>query len=608
MNEHVDSRTASFERKRVRQSSWEVDDGESGSEADVGDAPLTGPALKKLKQFENNWQHTSILMEDGAFDASNDTSKKEIYSNSRTMVNPPMANWNIHGKAKIRTKLEGSGPRPPNSLKVRSDNTASVIRLSADIPVAAEESEFTKPSSDNEIALSASHNGTISVGLGDHVTTGYTSQNEDSTAAASNPTYDIGIITNTTYDKAYEYPSSSAEAQVLRDRDAVDNLEMNHKSNSPNLSPRDFDEDENDLEEGEMEEEEIVAMPDHDSIAESPTQVLDGGDAMLINNSASPPHTVMYNTVQRVDLEHQAKVPIDSARSSAQSAVSDVQEDTDYRQPCILADLNMEDRKLQFRYFYSTQDPKSISLNDAVHCLVCAKSGHTSSDCPTLTCAICGVFNQHVTRTCPKRLKCSKCCNQGHEAESCPYSLSRIDRQEIQCDLCGQFGHQEVGCELLWRTSSLLGTLENAASFGRIRFFCYNCGGSGHLGNDCPTRQPRKPMGSSTWTMPTSMKARTDLPGKHRLGMGHRPARSSANNGVHVEEDVTEFLRPPIPQPTRHGQILIAGGARLRSADDPRATYWPPPPQYSSPKKQKYKPTYHDEQRYDRGRYDGYRR
>ena len=227
--------------------------------------------------------------------------------------------------------------------------------------------------------------------------------------------------------------------------------------------------------------------------------------------------------------------------------------------PQKLADLHPVDLKAQLKYFYVTRDAKGVDLNDPVSCLTCAKQGHTASVCPSLVCQSCQKVKVHFTLDCPRRQRCEKCRTRGHDKESCTYKLSRLDSSEIECDMCHLTGHTEAECELRWRTSGR--PWESDFSSANIAFYCYECGSIGHLGNNCPTRNPGKAMGSSTWSANATR------------GLLMRGSRSSFGNGIAIkgraqqkisgdyesEDDLQDFIRPRVPPPTRQGQIRVLG-------------------------------------------------
>ena len=223
----------------------------------------------------------------------------------------------------------------------------------------------------------------------------------------------------------------------------------------------------------------------------------------------------------------------------------------------VLADLSPRDLNAQLRYFHATKVREEVNVNTPVRCLVCAKEGHTARFCESLTCSSCGAFNRHTTQACPKNAKCGKCREQGHDKGHCPYKLKKLPRHEIICDLCQRNGHIEDDCELIWRTSGR--PWESDLEQTSVRLSCYECGNSGHLGNDCPSRKPNKGMGTSTWDGnmgPLSIKSTREIQIKGKA------TRKDPINLDDSDDERANFYRPKIsvPEPVRRGQIRIVTG------------------------------------------------
>ena len=222
-----------------------------------------------------------------------------------------------------------------------------------------------------------------------------------------------------------------------------------------------------------------------------------------------------------------------------------------------LADLSSHDLNAQLRYFHVTKAPEQIDKNTPVRCLVCAEEGHMAELCEFLTCSACGTLNQHTTQACPNNAKCGKCREQGHDEDRCPYKLKRMSRHEIICDLCQRNGHLEEDCELIWRTSGR--PWESDLAHAHMRLSCYECGHSGHLGNECPSRRPNKPMGTSTWDSGMSqmpIRSTREIKIKGKASQQHPITIDDS------EDDRANFYRPRIsvPEPVRKGQIRIVTG------------------------------------------------
>ncbi|MCJ1393309.1 hypothetical protein MMC18_006181 [Xylographa bjoerkii] len=253
-------------------------------------------------------------------------------------------------------------------------------------------------------------------------------------------------------------------------------------------------------------------------------------------------------------------------------------------QPMILADLPAADLAEQLRYFHVAKDPSTILLSDPVRCLVCAQEGHTISNCSALVCKTCNKYKDHFTYSCPQTRKCQKCRGAGHDRQHCPYKLPRLVASEIQCDLCMRFGHMEGDCELRWRTSAP-GGLSNIA-LHTVSLHCFECGQAGHLGNDCPTRNPHKQMGSSTWSalgvLPSARPTASPLSNPGMAIKGRAQQRFAAGDS----DDEPTFLRPRIAPPSRgRGKISVPNrqsdrwsGGNNRSDESGRSQHYAPEP------------------------------
>ena len=221
----------------------------------------------------------------------------------------------------------------------------------------------------------------------------------------------------------------------------------------------------------------------------------------------------------------------------------------------ILAELSSMDLNIQLRYFHGTRSNKEVDPNTLVRCVVCGERGHMGEACSSLSCDVCGAYNNHVTQDCPSAAKCEKCREMGHDKVHCPYKLKNMALNEIVCDLCLRNGHVEQDCELVWRTSGR--PWEFDLTKENVRLSCYECARSGHVGNDCPTRRPRKPLGSSTWGSgkdQISIKSNSEL----------RIKGSARQDAIDLDEDDDamdrSFVRPKVPEPRRKPKFQIKTG------------------------------------------------
>ena len=228
-------------------------------------------------------------------------------------------------------------------------------------------------------------------------------------------------------------------------------------------------------------------------------------------------------------------------------------------QPSTLAELGEGDLQDQVKYFFVGQDIRNLDFTTIpVRCLVCSQGGHMAATCPKLTCADCGNYNDHFPPFCPRSRKCAKCRAPGHVLGQCKSKL-KVPNSELECDLCSNSGHTEEDCELIWRTSGAPSPISLADE--RLKYVCcYECGGRSHLGNDCPTRRPGKPMGASTWSLLSKPSRPNQLfirsKGEMTIkGRAQRQQPISINSTSDDEND--GFVRPKISAPTKPHQIRI---------------------------------------------------
>ncbi|KAF9259500.1 hypothetical protein L218DRAFT_874494, partial [Marasmius fiardii PR-910] len=119
-------------------------------------------------------------------------------------------------------------------------------------------------------------------------------------------------------------------------------------------------------------------------------------------------------------------------------------------------------------------------------------------------CLTCGARNEHTTHSCPISKVCFSCGMKGHINANCPNRGIRYNESKYDdCHRCGSSQHSTNECPTLWRLYDYLTdttrkiTLEarrarkdlplGGGGEGYIAedVWCYNCGGSGHWGDDC---------------------------------------------------------------------------------------------------------------------------
>ena len=101
------------------------------------------------------------------------------------------------------------------------------------------------------------------------------------------------------------------------------------------------------------------------------------------------------------------------------------------------------------------------------------------------------MMDDHYSQHCPTTIRCSNCNETGHYRYKCPYKWKKTF-----CTLCNSKRHSRDRCPSIWRVYLLKDTDKGKGNdspkldFNRI--FCYNCGASGHFGDECPERRSSK--------------------------------------------------------------------------------------------------------------------
>ena len=294
-----------------------------------------------------------------------------------------------------------------------------------------------------------------------------------------------------------------------------------------------------------------------------------------------------------------------------------------------LRELGPQELNLQLRYFHLGKNPTEVDMNAAPKCLHCGQGTHDSSICDSLECDKCGKREDHLTEFCPTTTKCPKCREKGHIEKDCPYKLITLAPEEIVCSICQHKNHVEEDCELTWRTSGK--PWEFDFSTYSLSVSCYECGVTGHLGNDCPTRRPGKSLGSSTWTKhqrfsvpaqlekstrPLTTTASSNKRGELKI-KGRAKNHPHNRPSIYNETEKSDFLRPKnVPQPKRSGQIQIGPVQNPMFGYEPSVDRNPVQPQsrnYSTdwresvgrqPERREYYRDRYDDRSYDRALVD----
>jgi protein AIR1/2 len=217
--------------------------------------------------------------------------------------------------------------------------------------------------------------------------------------------------------------------------------------------------------------------------AETPPEISDGEDGEITDNhpNQAMPSTRGAKTVKQSLAPESYRGSTLPAPSHNSSNITAPLFQIDARRGArILADLNPEDLEKQIKYtlFHLRRD--QIDLSRPVVCIACLNEGHTDQYCPGLLCSICGGQTKHPSRLCPKRARCSKCRERGHNPDSCK---SKLKNPNIEpCDFCGGADHIEASCIQRFfpaRTELPEGELQ-------LWISCAQCGSKDHLAGDCP--------------------------------------------------------------------------------------------------------------------------
>jgi len=154
------------------------------------------------------------------------------------------------------------------------------------------------------------------------------------------------------------------------------------------------------------------------------------------------------------------------------------------------------------------REEKRYWLEDiSTKCFHCGKVGHMGAECPNPAqasiCPLCAKADEHDMRNCPLNRVCFNCGLPGHINRECPIPRG-AQRQRQICTICCSNFHTRQHCpELQKKTSNMKIAGMNEAIcmvchkkghfccqelkffFGLEGLYCYNCGGKGHLGDQC---------------------------------------------------------------------------------------------------------------------------
>ncbi|CCE66237.1 hypothetical protein TPHA_0P00790 [Tetrapisispora phaffii CBS 4417] len=214
------------------------------------------------------------------------------------------------------------------------------------------------------------------------------------------------------------------------------------------------------------------------------------------------------------------------------------------------------------RYFGILDGDQIISGSEIV-CRQCRQEGHMQRDCPHTVCSYCGVLDEHASKDCKLTIFCKKCGETGHYFNHCPL---RFD-DNIYCTVCNSNRHVEKMCSSVWRSYALRDDNTDADLGQQLdmeKFYCYNCGSSGHLGDDCKEyRSSRVPNDDGSAFSGENLSTPLKKMYYQKLNeeydyydYGYRKNQSSYNDLNWRQANDQHYMQKPLPKPTSTMQSL----------------------------------------------------
>ena len=473
-------------------------------------------------------------------------------------------NWNSGSKAKIRTTLGGRRLTAPH--KPKSSSLLAVPALSQLLPHVTTDSlssqAETKTSSYDQIMQNTDRFATA--------------QKSSSTSAKGN--HEIDVVSDDQISLVVDQDFSGLESGEVsednRNGDVSDSRKGDSAGNAIDLGSSEDEKDrrspsskrlvdQNDISDGEIvDDSQDADVEIYDPGVDVEEEEEENYDAMMDYASSSQQH--------RPKAAEAATQP--SASLGISSSTHTSVNGNEVSGPKVLMDLLPESIEEQLRYFHIGRTPQEIPRTEPVRCLICSKSGHIDEFCPLQTCPICQTIGDHLSNSCPKNEKCTRCSSRGHTVSSCHFKLKPLPSSKT-CPLCHRQGHDDDECEMFWRSS---GKIFDTPLLRSQQVWCFECAAPGHLGNDCPQRPRGKRFGSSMWTergnfsectiLPNLPPKAAPKPAQAPVRQTHKhPPRSTGNQRnsnrhpieyVESSGDERSFIRPPIAPATRNEMRL----------------------------------------------------